>query len=138
MLISLLQHLYSRKLTIHDETIAGSILNRFKIRLQKQEITVQELIKERVFQEVEQYNSHQPTCYRGLIAPEEGEPVLNGYRLSRNFKIDPEKHYFRAMTHFMNKGFCIMVDDLRLDDPEYPIFLKDKTRVSFVRLAPVA
>lgn len=137
MLISLLRHLYSRKLTIHDETRTGSILNRFKIRLFKQEITVKELIRERVFQEVAQYNSHQPVCYRGLIPPDEAEYVLNGYKLRRNHKLDPEQYFFRAMDSFMKKGFWIMVNDQRLEDPEYSIRLNDETRVSFIRLIPV-
>ncbi|RMG24442.1 MAG: hypothetical protein D6730_12620 [Bacteroidetes bacterium] len=138
MLSTILKHLYTRSLVIQDETSTGSILNRLKIKLRKERLTVRELIRERVFQEVAQYNVQRPLCYHGLIAPAGAEPVLNGYRLLHRHKIDPEQHFYRTMDAFYNKNFCILVDELRLDDPEHPIVVRPHTRVSFLKLMCVA
>lgn len=138
MLMLLLKRLYARNLVIQDETPTGSILHQFKIRLSKKHLTVKELIRERVFQEIEDYNYHRSGCFHGLVPPDFAEPVLNGYRLHKWDRIDPEKQFGLAMDIFMNKGFCILVDEERLEDPDQPIEVQARTRVSFLRLRPVA
>lgn len=52
-----------------------------------EQITVRELIRSRVYQEVKDFNTQQPEFFRGLIQPTETEQTLNGYKLRKPRKI---------------------------------------------------
>jgi hypothetical protein len=43
-------------------------------------ITLRELIRRRVADEVEQFNRDRPEIFEGLVQPDESEQILNGYR----------------------------------------------------------
>jgi hypothetical protein len=69
-------------LTIRDETTAGSETNRFTLEFPTERITIRDLIRERVYQEVQDYNrekAHAGGTFRGLVQPTEAEVALNGY-----------------------------------------------------------
>src|SRR4051794_10849783 len=68
-------------LTVHDETIFGSKDNPLTLDFLKEMITVRELIRERVYEEVRQYNAATPEYFRGLVQPTNAETTLNGLRL---------------------------------------------------------
>ena len=53
-------------------------------------MTVHELIRARIYQEVQDYNQHEPEYFRGLVEPTAAERVLNGYKLKAKRKIDWE------------------------------------------------
>ena len=57
-------------LTIQDETTAGERFEAMKLELLTERVTVRELIRSRVYQEVQDYNTRQPDEFRGLIQPE--------------------------------------------------------------------
>lgn len=47
-------------------------------------ITVRELIRSRVYQEVKDYNTRQTEYFRGLVQPTNTEQSLNGYQLKKH------------------------------------------------------
>ena len=59
-------------LTVRDETPAGGVSNEWSLEFPTETITVRELIRERVYQEVQDYNVRQQAAgpYRGLVQPE--------------------------------------------------------------------
>jgi hypothetical protein len=65
-------------LTIRDATLSGQTLNEWSLDFLTERITVRELIRSRVYQEVQDYNRRQPVRFQGLIQPAEEEQVLNG------------------------------------------------------------
>src|SRR6266545_7970261 len=65
-----------------------------------QQITVRECIRTRVYHEVEEYNAHRPGAFQGLIQPTEAEQTLNGYRLPKNHRINPEAQFQKALVAF--------------------------------------
>ena len=69
-------------LTIRDETPAGGVSHEWSLEFLNETITVRDLIRERVYQEVHEHNARQSAAlpYRGLVQPEDYEQTLNGPR----------------------------------------------------------
>lgn len=56
-------------LTIRDETATGKNVGETVVEFLTERITVRELIRSRVYQEVQDYNRRQPETFRGLVQP---------------------------------------------------------------------
>ena len=126
-----------KNLTIRDESMTGHLLNELVLQVENETINLEDLIRARVFAEVEQYNRKKSEIYSGLVQPEETERVLNGFRMKKKRAIDPEKQYYVALDAFQKNGFFILVDDYQVDDLQEEILVDDTTKVSFVRLTPM-
>ena len=61
----------SSTLTVYDETTSGQRSTTVRLEFLKEKITVQELIRERIYQEVQDYNLKQPE-YFGSGATDRG------------------------------------------------------------------
>ncbi len=125
------------KIIIHDETKSGSILNQVRLKVSKDQITIKELIRLRVFQEAQEYNARKSAYFRGLVRPIHAQPILNGYKLDPKYKIDPLKQYYVAMDAFRRHGFYIMIDEKRIEDPEFEIPVNSEIRISFMKMVPL-
>ncbi len=64
-----------------DETTAGHRSDGWGLEVAEERLTVGELIRRRVFQEVAEHNARTPEVFRGLVRPQGAERVLNGYAL---------------------------------------------------------
>jgi len=126
-----------KQITVQDETMTGKLLHQLILEVEAESITVKELIRARVYQEVEAYNTKTPGLFNGLVQPEAAEAALNGYRLKKKKKIDAEQQYYVALDAFQKNGFFVLVDNFQIGDLEEPILLGDETHVSFVRLTPL-
>jgi hypothetical protein len=124
-------------LTIYDETLSGEKTPRLTLDLAVQRITVRDLIRDRVYQEVRDYNQSQPEYFRGLVQPTDSEQVLNGYKMPKQRSIDWEKQYEKAIQAFQNNGFIILVNDCQVEDLEEEIELTEELPISFLRLIPL-
>ena len=124
-------------LTVYDETPTGERSGGLKLEFLTEQVTARELIRRRVYEEVQEYNLKQPDYFRGLVQPTDAERVLNGYKLRQRRRLDWEQQYARAVEAFERNGFFILVDDRQVEalDEEIPIRLN--TEVSFVRLVPL-
>ena len=66
-------------LTIRDETTSGDVYGERPLEFPTERITVRDLIRERVYQEVQDFNRDQgERVFRGLVQPTDAERVLNG------------------------------------------------------------
>jgi hypothetical protein len=124
----------STTLTIRDETTSGDTLCEFALELLTERITVRELIRSRVYQEVQDYNLLQPQVFRGLVQPTDAENALNGYKLRKPRTIDWKQQYDKAIDAFESNGILILVDDKQVESLDEEIVVRPETRVSFLRL----
>ena len=121
-------------LTIRDESTSGQTLNEWALEVLTERITVRELIRSRVYQEVQDYNRMQPEVYRGLVQPSGAEAALNGVRLKKQRQIDWREQFEKAVEAFEKQQILILVDDRQLDSLEEEIEIKPGCVVSFLRL----
>lgn len=123
-------------LTVQDETIAGAG-QEMLLTFTSERITVDELIRSRVYQEVKDYHARQTTYFRGLVQPTDAERTLNGYRLRQPRRIDWEEQYALAIAAFQRNGFIILVNEHQVDDLEEDITIQPDTLVTFLKLIPL-
>ena len=124
-------------LTIHDETTSGQKTNTFTLDCLTERMTVRELIRARIYQEVQDYNQKEPEYFRGLVEPTNAERVLNGYRLKARRKIDWEEQYKKALQAFARNGFFVLVGDKQAGSLDQEFEVEVDTEVSFVKLVPL-
>jgi hypothetical protein len=123
----------TKTLTINDETAIGKLLNQIILEVERDAITVEELITKRVEKEVEDYNKSLPEYFKGLVQPSETERVLNGVQIKRK-EIDAEKQVYVALQAFQENGFFILVDNRQVESLNELILIEPSTTVSFVKL----
>lgn len=126
------------RLKISDATtLGGGETPIFAIDFLTERITVRELIRSRVYQEVKDYNTQQPEYFRGLVQPTEAEQTLNGYRLRQRRQIDWEEQFEHAIAAFQRNGFIILVNDQQVTELDEEIVLAAETPVTFLKLVPL-
>lgn len=124
-------------LTITDETFSGTVTNELNIEFHQEEITVKDLIEQRVLQEVEKYNKRVIEKFNGLIQPTEKENLLNAHAKKEFRTIDGEQQVYIALDAFQKNGFFILVDDKQVESLTERIQLLPKMKVSFIKLVPL-
>jgi hypothetical protein len=124
-------------LTIHDETTSGQRTNTLTLDCLTERMTVRELIRARIYQEVQDYNQRQPEYFRGLVEPADAERALNGYKMKAKRKIDWQEQYQKAIEAFGRNGFFVLVGDKQAEALDQEFEVKVDTEVSFVRLMPL-
>src|SRR2546425_5075366 len=133
----MLCHAMSTTLTIHDETTSGQKTNTFTLDCLTERMTVRELIRARIYQEVQDYNQKEPEYFRGLVEPTQAERTLNGFRLKAKRKIDWQEQFQRACDAFERNGFFVLVGDRQATTLDETFEVKVDTEVSFVKLVPL-
>jgi len=127
-------------LTIRDETASGAVTNELTLDVLTEAITVRELIRSRVYQEVQDFNVRQrqgAVDFKGLLTPSDAEKTLNGVRLRTRREIDWKDQYEKACEAFERNGFFVLVDDRQAESLDEELMLRHDTAVSFVRLVPL-
>jgi hypothetical protein len=127
----------SATLTVYDETVSGDRTNALTLDFLTARITVRELIRRRVYEEVREYNASTPEYFKGLVQPTGAERSLNGFKLKERRRIDWEEQYERAAQAFERNGFFVLVDDRQAESLDEEIDLKISSEVSFVKLMPL-
>jgi hypothetical protein len=130
----------STTLKIRDETtlsFGGDDAEGFTLDVLTSRITVRELIRARVYQEVYQYNLDRPEYFQGLIQPSDAERSLNGFKMRERRSIDPEKQFEMAIKAFYSNGFIVLLDDRQVDELEDEIEVRPDTTITFLKLVPL-
>jgi hypothetical protein len=104
-------------ITLYDETTLG-----------------RKSIRQRINQEVENYNQNQSKPFKGLVQPSDSERLLNGYKLHKVRGIDRDRQFELAISAFLNHGFILLVNDVQVDELDMELELDDSTIVSFLKL----
>jgi hypothetical protein len=122
-------------LSIRDETVGGEKWPEWSLEVLTERITVRELIRSRVYQEVQDFNAKQPQPFRGLIQPTDAEATLNGYRLRTPRLIDWKSQFEKAITAFNKQQILILLNERQVESLDEEIEVKPGTKVTFLRLA---
>lgn len=124
-------------LTIRDESTSGEAIHELTLDCLTERMTVRELIRSRVFQEVKDYNAKQMDTYHGLVQPTDAEQQVNGFRMKKGRQIDWNQQYAAAISAFERSQVLMLVNDRQLDDLEDKIEVAPGTCVTFLRLVPL-
>ena len=124
-------------ITVRDETASGKSVAEFPIELLTERLTVRELIRSRVYQEVQDYNLRRPEHFKGLVQPTDAEQTLNGFKLRKVREIDWKKQFEKACDAFQRNGFFILVNDKQVENLDDEILLTPTSTLAFVKLTPL-
>lgn len=126
-------------LNVHDQSTAslGKTEHTFRVRVAGESISVRELIRSRVYQEVEEFNTRQPEVFRLLVQPGDAEQTRNGYRMRQPRRIDAQDQFDQALDAFDRNGFVVLVDDRQVEQLDSNIKLRPDTLVTFLKLVPL-
>ena len=120
-------------LTVRDETTAGDALAALELQLEAEQLTVAELIRARVHQEVRAHNAGAGERFSGLVAPAERE--LNEPRRRRPVDADAQTEV--ALRAFERGHVLVLVDDRQVEALEQPLTLRSGSTVTFLKLVPL-
>ena len=123
--------------TITDETSHGRQLHTFTLDFLTEQVTVREIIRSRICEEVQLYNANQREPFYGLVQPTVTEIAINGEKMRERRHIDWEKQYMKALEAFAANGFLILIDDQQVTDLDSVVHLRCDTRVTFLKLVPL-
>ena len=129
----------STTLTVFDESTTGDRGDAIELTFPAERITVRELIRERVYQEVDDHNRHAQhnPAWRGLIQPTDAEQTLNGYKLKTPRTIDWKPQYEKAVEGFEKSQILILVNDHQAESLDETIEITRGTEVTFLKLTPL-
>jgi len=127
-------------LTVRDQAMTpGGKDHVFELEFPTESITVRELIRERVYQEVEDFNrdtraSTSLKPFRGLVQLSGVEQDLNGPSTRRVCEVDWKKHYELATEAYERRRVLVLVGDRQTESLDERIEIRRGTEVVFLRL----
>lgn len=124
-------------LTIHDERAPGKPTGSLTLSDIPSQITLRDLIRTRVREEVAAYNSSPRREFRTLVQPTDAEVTLNGYRLEKPRRLDWQEQADTAEQAFLRNGFFVLVGDRQVEDLDEELELDADTDIRFVKLTPL-
>lgn len=125
------------RVAIRDESMTGHVERRWTVEDVPTTLTLRELIRLRVREEVERFNAAPSDRFQGLVRPLDAEADLNGYRLHPPARIDWEEQAAAAIEAFGHNGFFVLTDGGQVLDLDEELRADQLGEVAFVRLVPI-
>lgn len=126
------------KIKVRDESVSGKTVRQFEFEVPAEFVSVRELIRSRVYQEVKDFNvqlkAEPEIRYCGLVEPPV-ERLLNG-ELDRT--VDWQKQLDRAIDSFRRGQIIILVNERQVVSLEEQIAIDSETSICFLCLALLA
>jgi len=127
------------QVTIQDQEIGGPITHEMVIEFLTEEITLRELIKSRVYQEVKDANAAKDDLPMPMLKLTEIEKSLNPFKKTKKSRaVDFQEQYEKAIDAFKKSRFFVLVDDHQPTKLDERIVLKPDTKINFIRLVYLA
>jgi len=123
--------------TIVDEWTPGGTRNEWALDVLTERVTARELIRSRVYQEVQDYNLKAPEFFRGLVQPADAEKTLNGIKIKKGRQLDWQKQFEVALEAFEANRILILVNERQVESLDEEIVVEPETQVTFLRLVPL-
>ncbi len=123
--------------TFRDESATGKELHSFDVPDVPDAITVRDLVRLRVREEVARYNAAPTARFQGLVGPLDAETELNGYRLSAPRRFDWKQQAEVACRAFERNVFFVLVGNRQVEDLDEVVDLTAASDVAFVKLVPL-
>jgi len=128
-------------LVIADETTAGTTSNRRTLEFPTEQVTVREILRARVYEEVQDYNRARATpngaVFNGLVQPSDAETVLNGVKARGGREIDWKKQFEIACDAYDRAGFIVLAGKHQTESLDEVVELKRVDEVTFLKLVPL-
>ena len=125
------------KVRVCDQTTAGDTTGEYVFDLLSERISVRELIRSRVYQEVQDYNLKKPKRFQGLVQPTDAEASLNGDKSGTPRLIDWQRQFEAALQGFKSNRVLVLVDEHQVEDLDEEIVIEPDTQVVFLKLVPL-
>jgi len=117
-------------------------LSRSVVRLPRRPLTLNELLRLKLSQDVHAFNERRTDCYGAeYLAEDELTAVrTEGRQMAGNAvkkgKANPDVEYKLMLRAFAEHRFKVLVDGTELASPTDRVTPTDETRIRFVRLTP--
>lgn len=138
-------------LTVRDETVTGHLCSTRVLELPRERMTIRELIRERVYQEVQDLIAGRgDRPLPGLVSPVApaqpgdvalparcsgaGPPNCGPAPSTAPATLDWRPEFDKAVAAFTKNAFLILVDERQATSLDEEVELGSTTRISFVRL----
>ncbi|MFF4040114.1 hypothetical protein [Streptomyces sp. NPDC001816] len=120
--------------TFRDETATGKPVTEWQVDGLPERMTVRELIRLRVREEVARHNARPSDRFNGLVRPDDAETELNGYRLREVRRIDWERQATIAERAFLANGFFVLAGDRQVEELDDVVDLTVDPDLVFIKL----
>ncbi|GIJ77243.1 hypothetical protein SAMN05443287_105127 [Micromonospora phaseoli] len=121
--------------TFVDESTAGARTPGWALQIFEERLTLRELIRRRIHQEVAEHNAANAGPRRLLVQPSPTERALNGDPAQRTARrVDPERQFALAEEAFGRNGFVVLVGDRQVEELDDEVDLRRDTEVTFLKL----
>jgi hypothetical protein len=122
--------------TVKDQSGAGKIGTTITLDGIDSRVTVRDLIRTRVREEVTRYNAKSASTdiFRGLVMPDGAEVTSRGFRMPNKRHVDWEQQADKALEAFRTNGFFVLVAGRQVTDLNEVLELTPDTDIRFVRL----
>ena len=122
-------------LSIVYETTAGQRCNAGAFQFDDATLTLRELIRVFVQEEVKRFNESGSEVFRGLVQPDASERILNGVR--ERPVLDWEKQFDKAIGAFKGNGFLVLLNERQITDLDETLLLTPQSQLTFLKLVPL-
>jgi hypothetical protein len=119
---------------IKDQSGAGKVAASITLEGIDSRITLRDLIRTRVREEVARYNAALADIFQGLVMPDGAQPTPEGFRMLKRRRVDWEQQADRALDAFGRNGFFILADGRQITDLGEVLELSAKSDIRFLRL----
>ena len=124
------------RLIVRDEDTAGGAVAENAVELPEGTMTLRELLRSRIEQEVTRFNASRNEVFQGLVEPTGAERTLNGPRVAREVRWEPQ--FEAAVEAFERTRLLVLVDGHQQESLDAPLEVRPDTEVVFLRLVPLA
>lgn len=129
----------SHTITVRDRSPGGKPVHEIALKLNANNVTLREIIAERVRMEVDLYQQKVATSFaNNLVQPIDAEMRLNE-RLKRKQPrpIDTDEQIETAFHAFEHNGFFVLVGNRQVENLDDRVSLRDNPEISFIKLTPL-
>lgn len=124
-------------ITIRDETRPGRTFSELELPGLPDRVTIEELIRTRVREEVAKANLDRTAAHRLLVQPTDSEATTDGYRLRAPRLINWEAQAEIALEAFSTNGFFVIADGRQVESLDHELTLTPDSEIRFVKLTPL-
>lgn len=122
---------------IRDEMLGGANAEPFVLEFPSERMSIRELIRERVYQEVEDHNRGGPEQHPSrmkLVEPTKQQAELNGEKERRPRQIDWKAQFEKACEAYEKGRIIVLVADKQTRSLDEMVELTRGVEVTFLRL----
>jgi hypothetical protein len=124
-------------ITVRDTSPSGKVTGELTFEVLVEQMTVRDLIRQRIHQEVQLYNLSTPGYFKGLVQPKVAPNVLPREKILWRRRIDWEAQAELALRAFEENAFVILVGDRQVETLDEPIEIDVDTEITFIKLMPL-